>query len=243
MSALPPGVGPAGQLYNASAPGAADRAIEAARTQLGVPYVWGGETPGHGFDCSGLIQWAFGVGGVSLPRTTYQQVLVGAPVTQDRLAPGDLVFPDLGHVQIYVGGGQVIEAPHTGSVVQQVPMWGFMTARRVAPPGTGTYGPAQSVAPGLPGPGGSQTATLVASRTTGATGGTGLTFWDLIFNPGGLAEAGVRLAEVAAGGLIFAGGLILIAMSLFARVEHTSAGQALRRGVSHLAEAGALAAA
>ncbi|MGH9157664.1 MAG: C40 family peptidase [Acidimicrobiales bacterium] len=60
--------------------GSADRVIAAAMTQLGVPYRWGGTTPGVGFDCSGLVQWAFAQAGVTLPRTTSQQILTGVAV-------------------------------------------------------------------------------------------------------------------------------------------------------------------
>ncbi|HSH61035.1 MAG TPA: NlpC/P60 family protein, partial [Acidimicrobiales bacterium] len=107
--------------------GSADAVIAAAMTQLGVPYVWGAETAGVGFDCSGLVQWAYAQAGVTLPRTTQQQVLAGVPVPLDDLRPGDLVFSrsvrddrivELGHVAIYVGGGTVIVAPRTGTVVR-----------------------------------------------------------------------------------------------------------------------------
>jgi|SRR5581483_4990495 len=107
--------------------GSADAVIAAAMSQLGVPYVWGGERPGVGFDCSGLVQWAYARAGIALPRTTQQQVLVGMPVAVDDVQPGDLVFTrsyrdgvitDLGHVAIAVGGGMEIVAPHTGAVVR-----------------------------------------------------------------------------------------------------------------------------
>jgi len=106
--------------------GSGDRVVAVAMTQLGVPYVWGGETPATGFDCSGLVQWAYAQIGAALPRTTSQQVLAGVPVNVNDLRPGDLVFSrsirdgrtvDLGHVAIYAGGGQVLVAPRTGDVV------------------------------------------------------------------------------------------------------------------------------
>jgi len=105
--------------------------LDAARSQLGVPYRWGGSTPGVGFDCSGLTMWAYKQIGINLPHFTGLQVLQGQPVTRDQLQPGDLVFPDPGHVQIYSGNGNVIEAPHTGANVREVPMWGFWKARRL----------------------------------------------------------------------------------------------------------------
>lgn len=122
--------------------GSADTIIAAAMTQLGVPYVWGAESPGDGFDCSGLVQWAYAQSGINLPRTTRQQVLVGGPVSIDDLRPGDLVFSrshrgglvlDLGHVGIYAGGGMEIVAPHTGVVVrlQRISPAGVQAIRRV----------------------------------------------------------------------------------------------------------------
>jgi cell wall-associated NlpC family hydrolase len=95
------------------------RAVSAAETQLGVPYVWGGETPGAGFDCSGLAQWAWNQVGVTIPRTTYQQVGRPYAVPLAQIQPGDLVFYwNSDHVAMYVGHGLVVHAPHTGDVVR-----------------------------------------------------------------------------------------------------------------------------
>jgi peptidoglycan DL-endopeptidase CwlO len=89
-----------------------------AMRYLGVPYVWGGASP-SGFDCSGLVAYAYGQMGVSLPHYTGAQWNVGVAVSRDSLEPGDLVFFDgLNHVGIYIGGGQFIHAPHTGDVVK-----------------------------------------------------------------------------------------------------------------------------
>jgi cell wall-associated NlpC family hydrolase len=103
-------------------------ALEWALAQIGTPYVWGGETPGAGFDCSGLVQAAYAVAGVSLPRVAQDQfhgtpeVPAGSP-----LAPGDLVFfgdgpSSIDHVGLYVGqvDGQpvMVDAPHTGADVR-----------------------------------------------------------------------------------------------------------------------------
>jgi cell wall-associated NlpC family hydrolase len=93
-------------------------AVAYAMQELGTPYVWGGAAPG-GFDCSGLVMWAYAQVGVSLPHSSYAQWNYGVPVSVDQLEPGDLVFFDgLGHVGMYIGGGQFIEAPHTGAFVQ-----------------------------------------------------------------------------------------------------------------------------
>jgi cell wall-associated NlpC family hydrolase len=89
-----------------------------AMRYLGTPYVWGGASPG-GFDCSGLVAYVYAQVGVSLPHYTGAQWNVGVPVSHSDLQPGDLVFFDgLGHVGIYIGGGQFIHAPHTGDVVK-----------------------------------------------------------------------------------------------------------------------------
>jgi cell wall-associated NlpC family hydrolase len=92
--------------------------VAIALSQLGTSYVWGGAAPG-GFDCSGLVMWAYAQVGVSLPHSSYAQYNYGVPVSEDELQPGDLVFFDgLGHVGIYIGGGQFVHAPHTGDVVK-----------------------------------------------------------------------------------------------------------------------------
>jgi cell wall-associated NlpC family hydrolase len=89
-----------------------------AMQYLGTPYVWAGASPG-GFDCSGLVMYVFSQVGVSLPHNAAAQYGYGVPVSRDQLQPGDLVFFDgLGHVGIYIGGGEFIHAPHTGDVVK-----------------------------------------------------------------------------------------------------------------------------
>jgi cell wall-associated NlpC family hydrolase len=116
----------------ASIPAALNAAIWAASSQVGVPYVWGGETSlpaaTAGFDCSGLVQWAYGQAGIALPRTAQEQFDATTPVPAAQALPGDLVFwndgtPSVQHVAIYVGAGIVLEAPSTGSVVSYSPMW------------------------------------------------------------------------------------------------------------------------
>jgi len=94
------------------------QAVRLAMQYLGVPYVWGGASPG-GFDCSGLVMFVYSQVGVSLPHHAADQYNYGVPVSRDQLEPGDLVFFDgLGHVGIYIGNGQFIHAPHTGDVVK-----------------------------------------------------------------------------------------------------------------------------
>ena len=92
--------------------------VGVAMAELGKAYVWGAAGPDV-FDCSGLVVYAYGAMGVSLPHSSYSLWNAGVYVSQDQLQPGDLVFFDgLGHVGIYIGGGQFIHAPHTGDVVK-----------------------------------------------------------------------------------------------------------------------------
>lgn len=92
-------------------------AVRAALSKLGRPYVWGAAGP-TAFDCSGLTQWAYRQAGVDISRTTFTQIHDGPAVPRSMVAPGDLVFPHAGHVQMYIGNGQVVEAPHSGANVQ-----------------------------------------------------------------------------------------------------------------------------
>ena len=86
---------------------------------LGTPYVWGGSSP-SGFDCSGFVMYVYAqVGRLAAAQRRHAVQLRGVSVSRDELQPGDLVFFDgLGHVGIYIGGGQFIHAPHTGDVVK-----------------------------------------------------------------------------------------------------------------------------
>jgi len=99
-------------------------ALQAAESQIGVPYVWGGESPkgsaSPGFDCSGLTAWSWGQVGVGLPHYSGAQMADSTPVPVSDLQPGDLLFYGAGgseHVAMYVGGGSMIEAPYTGASV------------------------------------------------------------------------------------------------------------------------------
>ncbi|WP_244264005.1 C40 family peptidase [Corynebacterium ciconiae] len=100
----------------ASASDAGARAVAAAESQLGTPYVWGGTSP-NGFDCSGLVQWSYAQAGVELPRMAHEQA-VGRQVSAEELQPGDLAVWD-GHVAMYAGDGMMIEA---GDPVQKNPV-------------------------------------------------------------------------------------------------------------------------
>ena len=87
-------------------------------SQLGVPYRWGGASP-SGFDCSGLASWAYAQIGKSVPHYTVAAYNAFPKVPADQLQPGDLVFfRGLGHMGIYIGGGQYVHAPQTGDVVK-----------------------------------------------------------------------------------------------------------------------------
>jgi cell wall-associated NlpC family hydrolase len=102
-----------------------------AMQYLGTPYVYGGASPG-GFDCSGFVMYVFAQIGVSLPHNAAAQYGYGMPVSQDQLQAGDLVFFNgLGHVGIYIGGGQFIHAPHTGDVVKISSLSGWYSSTYV----------------------------------------------------------------------------------------------------------------
>ncbi|MFC4032889.1 NlpC/P60 family protein [Streptomyces polygonati] len=98
-------------------------AVAFAYRALGLPYVWGATGPGS-YDCSGLTQAAWRAAGVSLPRTTYTQINAGTRVPESQLRPGDLVFfyAGISHVGLYIGGGQMIHAPHPGAPIRIAPI-------------------------------------------------------------------------------------------------------------------------
>ncbi|MEU2172968.1 MULTISPECIES: C40 family peptidase [Nocardia] len=119
-----------GQQQNNS-PG--DIALDAARTKVGAQYSWGAAGP-RSFDCSGLVQWAFRQAGVELPRTSFEQSHVGAPVAYHDLKPGDIVITNGGgHVGIYAGDNKLLNAVQTGTPVSYTPLRPDMvvTARRI----------------------------------------------------------------------------------------------------------------
>ena len=107
-------------------------AVAAAETRLGDPYVWGAAGP-ETFDCSGLTMWAWAHAGVSLPHYSGAQYAATTHIPMSDLRPGDLVFfADPGeHEAMYIGNGQIIEAPHTGAVVRIMPLYSqFVLASR-----------------------------------------------------------------------------------------------------------------
>ncbi|MFR0352090.1 NlpC/P60 family protein [Streptomyces sediminimaris] len=98
-------------------------AIAAARSALGMPYIWGASGP-SGFDCSGLMQWSYAQAGVQLPRTSQEQRYAGRQIPLSEARPGDLVVyrSDASHVAMYMGNGEVIHAPHPGAAVRYDPV-------------------------------------------------------------------------------------------------------------------------
>ncbi|MDH6141391.1 MULTISPECIES: NlpC/P60 family protein [Kitasatospora] len=126
----------------------ANGAIYFAQTKLGTPYLWGGEglpSQDGRFDCSGLTQAAFASVGITLPRVANDQWYSGQHPSRDQLRPGDLVFfaTDLSdprsihHVGLYVGGGYMIDAPHTGAQIRYdaIDRSDYIGATRVTPDG------------------------------------------------------------------------------------------------------------
>lgn len=116
--------------------GYAQRALDAALSAVGTPYRWGGESPG-GYDCSGLVYWAYGQFGFQLPRVAEDQARAGLPVSRADLRPGDAVFfadssGYIHHMGLYVGGGRFVHAPQTGDVVKVQSLTSGYYARQYA---------------------------------------------------------------------------------------------------------------
>jgi cell wall-associated NlpC family hydrolase len=175
----------------------AHAAFEAAKKELGVPYLWGGTSPQTGFDCSGLTQWAYHQVGIDIPRVAADQFHAGTPVDLQHLREGDLVFFQDGtgyihHVGMYVGNHMFLEAPHTGDVVKydslNSPYWAqqFAGGRRIVPlDASATAAGGGAAAPaGAGGAGGAGGAAAVGvSGAPGGAGGVG--------GAGGAAAVGV----------------------------------------------------
>jgi peptidoglycan DL-endopeptidase CwlO len=119
-------------------------AVQAAESKLGMPYVWGGESDAEGgYDCSGILQYAFAKAGVRLPRVAADQAKAGWRIPFDKARPGDLLTwandptaPGyISHIALYLGGGKMLAAPHRGTVVRIQPVYltNFQGAIRVNP--------------------------------------------------------------------------------------------------------------
>jgi cell wall-associated NlpC family hydrolase len=125
-AALPPGDGqPGGGPGFGAAPGSGQGAIavQAALTQVGAPYSWGGAAPG-GFDCSGLVMWAFQQAGIALPHSSQALAHGGQPVSLSDLQPGDVLtfYSDASHAGLYIGDGLMVHSSTYGVPVRVVPM-------------------------------------------------------------------------------------------------------------------------
>jgi len=105
----------------AASTAAAQVAVDTALAQLGDAYVWAGSGPDV-FDCSGLTQFAYRAAGIELPHSSRMQSTMGTPVSRADLQPGDLIFfySPVSHVGMYIGNGQMVHAPNSGSVVSIV---------------------------------------------------------------------------------------------------------------------------
>jgi cell wall-associated NlpC family hydrolase len=98
-----------------------ERAAAIAVGAVGVPYRWGGTSPAGGFDCSGLVDWAYGRLGIELPHSSFALYDQGRRIARSRMKAGDLLFfSGRGHVGIYIGRGRMVHAPHSGTRVQVV---------------------------------------------------------------------------------------------------------------------------
>jgi cell wall-associated NlpC family hydrolase len=160
---------------NSGISGAAKAAVGWAETQLGVPYLWGGEDPGVGFDCSGLMQWGYDKAGVKIPRTSQQQwAALGRShsVPLDQVQAGDLIFTAgsdgtfdaPGHVAMMVNNRTLIQAEETGTNIMFTPYNPKQWDHAARPTGPGVAG----TGPGTGGQGSS--GTLTASGVGGASG-------------------------------------------------------------------------
>lgn len=139
----PPGAKPAKQQYSIKVTPQAASVIRTARLMIGAPYKWGGESPRTGFDCSGLVWFAYHQNGINLPRISWQQFSVGTPIKRTRMQPGDLIFHKVDksgkslHVGIVTDRGTFVHAPSSGKRVMESSLnntyWKehFIGARRV----------------------------------------------------------------------------------------------------------------
>ena len=125
------GTGTTSATYTGPTSTQAEKAVAFAYEQLGKPYVWGATGPSS-FDCSGLAQAAWSSAGVAIPRTTYEQWAALPHISTSALEPGDLLYFDgIGHVAIYVGNNEIIDAPQTGRDVEKIPLAGWYASSLV----------------------------------------------------------------------------------------------------------------
>lgn len=132
-SATEPGAGAGRKPHGAATrpPSVGERAASFALEAVGVPYRWGGMSLA-GFDCSGLVSWAYARVGVELPHSSYALYGVGRRVPRSRIRPGDvLFFSGLGHVGLYLGEGRMVHAPYSGRRVEIVPLGSSHYGRRL----------------------------------------------------------------------------------------------------------------
>jgi cell wall-associated NlpC family hydrolase len=122
------------------APTLGELAAAHALRAVGVPYRWAGASLETGFDCSGLVYWAYAQVGIEVPHSSYALYDLGKRVSRANLRPGDvLFFSGLGHVGLYLGNGRMVHAPETGRLVEVVRLarsrYGdrLVAARRIAP--------------------------------------------------------------------------------------------------------------
>lgn len=174
-----------------------DSIVAAGMKYLGTPYKWGGTDPATGLDCSGFVQRAYNDCGVSLPRVSSAQATMGTAI--DSLAdagPGDLVAfgNPVHHIGIYIGGGKMIDAPHTGDVVSIQPAGGPSKIRRVVPPGAGT-----TPSPNTP-------AVKVATTAAQASGGDSASGLAVLVDP----HTWLRVGVFIGGGVLVLAGLIML---------------------------------
>ena len=113
--------------------------VETARQQVGVPYRYGGESP-RGFDCSGLVHYAYARAGIEVPRTTRELLRHARRVPLSKLRPGDVLFfrvapPKISHVGLYIGDGRFVHAPSSGKKVSYSSLNDYYWSRHVVAAG------------------------------------------------------------------------------------------------------------
>lgn len=192
--------------------------ISGLRSELGKRYVYGAAGP-NTFDCSGLVQYVYGQNGIRLPRTSREQAKVGQTIPKGQQQPGDLVFsswdsaPGVDHVGVYIGGGQMIVAPHTGDVVKvQALSPSYLTHVTNIQRVTGITGTAS----GIPDTGGGSGLDPFAG-VTAALDGIGSSFATI----GGVADTAAKLALPQTWVRIAAGlaGVVLVFFGLWKLVQ------------------------